>query len=1016
MLSRKRPLKKERNFSIFSIPSTSGVSLDNNNNHSSSNQVRTTKIAFTKTKLEKLREKSVKTEKLQTNSFKPKVTTTQNSKVSIDSTLEGYSDSDSSIEETGITKPLPIKPSIKIETVQANNEKHKKEQSNKTTCHRTDSVMTKTSKVQKAVCFSENKVIGRWDASGLHDKNLDYNDIVNEKYGKKPSGAELACGKFGKPSKDRSFTADVVFDHVLIHLYKSNLLTETETKRVREVHPLFDHLAKIMNKTLHIDFSSIAEEDYNWNSQEKIPDEMNKKFLAAAIYYDFRLGNIMRFAGNNYTAEYRDVPTLMKKLDGIAPDYLKKQIKDLFEIGAPTKMMGHSSRENFKRYYDYGNHASVLKNPELIEKALNKEHKYKYVMCFPGWISRFVPHLHVTPQGIVIKPGKKDRIIFDASIKLDYDSYCINMATDKNNEPDILYGEAFMKHLIRIWNLRISYPDQDIYVWDDDVSGAFRQGKYNPDIATAFAFIIFNMLWIPCGTVFGSNTSPGNFEPIAMARMLLAQHYSCDKFDYLKEKHKHILDKVDFQYPSNDKIDFVQAVGDSKHKGIFKKNGRRDNTPHFMFVDDNHMADILPYIKQSMAGSIESIFDILGFPEIKVRRDPISWDKYNQHKCSWRKDQLGLTVDTRQMTVELPDKKLHDLTEMISHWHSGRRSFTLLQISRLLGKLEFVANVAPWLRFLLISLRDSSIKALKKNRKLVLEGKTIGHYLQDSLYKGCNSTKLLKKYFAAGKIAQKIWQLNTRFFITKEMKQDLAHLEYLFVHKKTYLKIPIAHWIPRDPDFSGRGDACLEGAGGYSTDLKFWWFIEWPDDIKQKTLKHWNFSVRLDKENFISINLLEYFTVIIMYAAATQAVRDLENFLHKYPIFKNESDNISAVVWTKKASMSSPAGKAMAKIFSLLCINNNLGLSSAYIKGEDNIIADNISRMKTKKLTKTSTELLQTFPELQTCRRFHPNRELVYSLYYALLNGQVKPGNLPANLGHFSPAQNIGNSFVQTTI
>ena len=34
-----------------------------------------------------------------------------------------------------------------------------------------------------------------------------------------------------------------------------------------------------------------------------------------------------------------------------------------------------------------------------------------------------------------------------------------------------------------------------------------------------------------------------------------------------------------------------------------------------MFVDDNHMADIYMNIKQAMAASIESIFDVLGFPE-----------------------------------------------------------------------------------------------------------------------------------------------------------------------------------------------------------------------------------------------------------------------------------------------------------------------------------------------------------------------------------------------------------------
>ena len=117
------------------------------------------------------------------------------------------------------------------------------------------------------------------------------------------------------------------------------------------------------------------------------------------------------------------------------------------------KMSGHSTRENFLNYYDYGNHDSVDKNPELIRKALNKEHKHKYVMAFPGWIARFIPHLHVTPQGLLIKPKKNPRIIFDASIKLHYDLFCVNMATDKKNEPEIQYGDTFTQQKLFLFGM-----------------------------------------------------------------------------------------------------------------------------------------------------------------------------------------------------------------------------------------------------------------------------------------------------------------------------------------------------------------------------------------------------------------------------------------------------------------------------------------------------------------------------------------------------------------------------------
>ena len=138
---------------------------------------------------------------------------------------------------------------------------------------------------------------------------------------------------------------------------------------------------------------------------------------------------------------------------------------------------------------------------------MNKEDKHAYVMPFPSWICRFIPNLHLTPQGLVVKKGKNDRLVFDGSHLINYKSTCVNMLTKLDLEPKILYGTALQRHLNRIWNLRISYPNKDILLWDGDVSGAFRWNKYHPDIASVFAFILFGTLYIPSSQCFGGNTS-----------------------------------------------------------------------------------------------------------------------------------------------------------------------------------------------------------------------------------------------------------------------------------------------------------------------------------------------------------------------------------------------------------------------------------------------------------------------------------------------------------------------------
>ena len=46
------------------------------------------------------------------------------------------------------------------------------------------------------------------------------------------------------------------------------------------------------------------------------------------------------------------------------------------------------------------------------------------------------------------------------------------MMFNRDDEHEVVYGDAFMRHPTQIWNLRISYPIEELYLFDDDIKGA----------------------------------------------------------------------------------------------------------------------------------------------------------------------------------------------------------------------------------------------------------------------------------------------------------------------------------------------------------------------------------------------------------------------------------------------------------------------------------------------------------------------------------------------------------------
>lgn len=163
--------------------------------------------------------------------------------------------------------------------------------------------------------------------------------------------------------------------------------------------------------------------------------------------------------------------------------------------------------------------------------------------------------------------------------------------------------------------------------------------------------------------------------------------------------------------------------------------------------------------------------------------------------------------------------------------------------------------------------------------------------------------------------------------------------------------------------------------------------MPFPEEVKLRTLLH-----KKDNKDgkLISINVLEFVTVIINYIAALHVVTTTNVTNDPYPVLLNITDNSSTLSWTLNACRTSKIGKLLARFFFLLLINSPLGINSQWISTHENYIADNISRLKTllderSRLSFDYSSLQQSYPQLKHCNFFQPQPELISLIWQIVL-------------------------------
>jgi len=307
-----------------------------------------------------------------------------------------------------------------------------------------------------------------------------------------------------------------------------------------------------------------------------------------------------------------------------------------------------------------------------VDKRLRKEEKLAYHILLPRFFFRFLIGIHLCLFRIAFRDD-------DATACL-----CVNpstpiSSTDDGNtnkqipapgipgrfleNPPIFYGTALIHYLIWLWNLRLSYPTEDILQLVDYVSFAFRHILYHPTLAVAFASVWKIYVVIPVGTIFGAHNSPSFYMEVGEAHAHLAMHMPNAAAIPLENLATKIV--LPPRPSPATAVTFAQAVADSQHSGIARPHGNDPKRRLPSFVDNSASAHTQQHIWMCINLSVWAAPQLFGFPHEAPSRppcvNPTKWLTLVNFILKF----LGFLIDTHRMLVIWPLDKRDKLAKLL---------------------------------------------------------------------------------------------------------------------------------------------------------------------------------------------------------------------------------------------------------------------------------------------------------------------------------------------------------------
>jgi len=348
---------------------------------------------------------------------------------------------------------------------------------------------------------------------------------------------------------------------------------------------------------------------------------------------------------------------------------------------------------------------------------------------------------------------------------------------------------------------------------------------------------------------------------------------------------------------------------------------------------------------------------------------------------------IGLLWNMRSLTVAITNdyrQKVLDL--MDAPWHAAKRSFTALELERLVGKIARLGEAANWVFYLLPHLYASIAHALSANKEHLVHFSPSFRQLLRAI-KDCRRVDVSQANFALQRSASQVHRSRRQYFINETMRAELSFIrEALDFSSWVEWSTPIAHMIKRDPTFVAFGDTCRSVAFGCSLGARVFWRLAWPPEIRARTL-----DVLPACKDSIDDDVLAFIAVILNYAAVLVAVQT-EGFCgDPHPLLLAVTFNRSAAYWVKKFCLRSLAGRALGRLFCGLMMNSPLGINARWLAEGETDLSPILSELRASKDNQCGytdfvfSSFYQKCPQLQACKIFRPSDALLSLLWRGVL-------------------------------
>lgn len=703
---------------------------------------------------------------------------------------------------------------------------------------------------------------------------------------------------------------------------------------------------------------------------------------AALLAFDFDYGNLLRWLGGAYTDAHRDWTQVFDDLSAaqdISPPvgYPPVDYERCFRVcteGVP--LQGHyvSDYPSLQLRNQAPLSPDLVNEMAVIDEKLRKEEQLSYHNILPRFLWRFIPGLFLSIFRVAYRwRDPKPRLCVDPSTTLsrkdrgNANAQIPDPGVSPDENPAVYYGTALMRYLQWVWDLRISYPREDILQMTDDISAAFHRVLYHPDMAVVFSSVWRHYLVIPVGTIFGARNGPSFYmEKGEMRSHVAANHPHPELLPDTELASEIVLPP---EPTPDERAGFEQAVADSKFRGILRAHTDNPERRQPAFVDDSGNAHIRQHIRRCMNCSVASAYILFGFPNEDPTRPPcINPDKWTRH-ISHVMAFLGFEVDSRRMRLIWPAAKREKLSiflDQLLHNQTGNKGpkSTPHEVSQVLG---LVRHSAP-------------ATVLGTYRSLSLQ-----FQLNDTLRNVPAKTQLRR------------WYSRRMISLAADTLRDLRKLRESITQDRFDPRWSrrIGLVIKRDPTIFLYTDASTVGLGGWSnsssvahmwriTVMQLFESLRRPAPTGQDNPQYWEPEIDPNK---CHINILEFLAIIIdIWITVRLLFHGLDDpavAAPRFPpgghILMSRADNTSALSWLLYATRTRrPLVRRLAALLIAFLSHplpaEFLAVQGTHIKGELNTGADVLSRFKPHPSWES---VMEAHPPLQSLPVFPLPRKLL---------------------------------------